>query len=276
MKRVKIKKDFFFSNSDEIKFILGPCQIESRSHALDICSEIDILSKKLDFKYVYKSSFDKANRTSHISKRGVGLKKGLDILAEVREKFNCAVTTDVHDAQQIKIVKEYIDIIQIPAFLCRQTDLLIEAGKSNLPVNVKKGQFLSPWDMENVAKKLLSTGNKKILLTERGTSFGYNNLVSDMRSLVIMKKTKLPIIFDATHSVQLPGGKGNSSGGQSQFVSVLAKAAVTTAISGIFMETHENPAKAPSDGPNMVPLKKLGKLIHSIKLYDNLSKNELI
>ena len=276
MKKVKIKKDFFFSNLEEIKFILGPCQIESRSHAHDICSEIDILSKKLDFRYVYKSSFDKANRTSYKSKRGVGLKKGLDILAEVREKFDCAITTDVHDARQIEQVKEYVDIIQIPAFLCRQTDLLIEAGKSNLPVNVKKGQFLSPWDMDNVAKKLLSTGNKKILLTERGTSFGYNNLVSDMRSLVIMKKTKFPIIFDATHSVQLPGGKGNSSGGQSKFVSVLAKAAATTAISGIFMETHDDPRKAPSDGPNMVPLKKLGKLIHSIKLYDNLSKNELI
>ena len=276
MKKVKIKKDFFFSNSEEIKFILGPCQIESRSHALDICSEIDILSKKLNFKYIYKSSFDKANRTSHESKRGVGLKKGLDILAEVGDKFNCPVTTDVHDARQIETVKKYIDIIQIPAFLCRQTDLLIEAGKSNLPVNVKKGQFLSPWDMENVVKKLLSTGNNKVLLTERGTSFGYNNLVSDMRSLVIMKKTKFPIIFDATHSVQLPGGKGNSSDGQSKFVSVLAKAAVTTAISGIFMETHDHPSKAPSDGPNMVPLKKLGKLIHSIKLYDNLSKNELI
>ena len=276
MNKIKIKKDFFFSNSEEIKFILGPCQIESRSHALDICSEIDILSKKLDFRYVYKSSFDKANRTSHKSQRGVGLKKGLDILAEVREKFNCAVTTDVHDSQQVKIVKEHIDIIQIPAFLCRQTDLLIEAGKSNLPINIKKGQFLSPWDMENVVKKLLSTGNKKILLTERGTTFGYNNLVSDMRSLVIMKETKFPIIFDATHSVQLPGGKGSSSDGQSKFVSVLAKAAVTTAISGIFMETHDYPSKAPSDGPNMIPLKKLGKLIHSIKLYDNLSKNELI
>ena len=276
MRKVKIKNNFFFSNSEEIKFIIGPCQIESRSHALDICSEIDILSKKLDFKYVYKSSFDKANRTSHKSKRGVGLKKGLDILAEVGEKFGCAVTTDVHDARQIEKVKEYIDIIQIPAFLCRQTDLLIEAGKSNLTINVKKGQFLSPWDMENVANKILSTGNKKVLLTERGTTFGYNNLVSDMRSLVIMKKTKLPIIFDATHSVQLPGGKGSSSDGQSKFVSVLAKAAVTTAISGIFMETHDDPKKAPSDGPNMVPLKKLGKLIHSIKLYDNLSKNELI
>ena len=276
MRKVKIKNNFFFSNSEEIKFIIGPCQIESRSHAFDICSEIDILSKKLDFKYVYKSSFDKANRTSHKSKRGVGLKKGLDILAEVGEKFGCAVTTDVHDVRQIEKVKGYIDIIQIPAFLCRQTDLLIEAGKSNLTINVKKGQFLSPWDMENVANKILSTGNKKVLLTERGTSFGYNNLVSDMRSLVIMKKTKLPIIFDATHSVQLPGGKGSSSDGQSKFVSVLAKAAVTTAISGIFMETHDDPKRAPSDGPNMVPLKKLGKLIHSIKLYDNLSKNELI
>jgi 2-dehydro-3-deoxyphosphooctonate aldolase (KDO 8-P synthase) len=276
MRKVKIKNNFFFSNSEEIKFILGPCQIESRSHAFDICLEIDILSKKLDFKYVFKSSYDKANRTSHKSKRGVGLKKGLDILAEIGEKFSCAVTTDVHDARQIEKVKEYIDIIQIPAFLCRQTDLLIEAGKSNLTINVKKGQFLSPWDMENVANKILSTGNKKVLLTERGTTFGYNNLVSDMRSLVIMKKTKLPIIFDATHSVQLPGGKGSSSDGQSKFVSVLAKAAVTTAISGVFMETHDDPRKAPSDGPNMVPLKKLGKLIHSIKLYDNLSKNELI
>ena len=273
---VKIKGDLNFSNSSEIKFILGPCQIESKGHAFEICSEIDMLSKKLDFKYIYKSSFDKANRTSHKSKRGVGIKKGLEILGEIKENFKCPVTSDIHEINQISTAKEYIDLIQIPAFLCRQTDLLIEAGKSKLPINVKKGQFLSPWDIENIIKKIVSTGNKKVLITERGTTFGYNNLVSDMRSLVIMKKNGYPIIFDATHSVQLPGGKGSSSGGQSEFVSVLAKAATTTAISGIFMETHENPKNAPSDGPNMVPLKKLGKLIHSIKLYDNLSKNELI
>ena len=276
MKKVKIKDNIIFSNSSELVFILGPCQIESKNHAIEVCSEIDALSKKLDFKYIYKSSFDKANRTSHKSKGGIGLKKGLEILGYIKEKFNCPVTSDVHDTIQIDLAKEYLDLIQIPAFLCRQTDLLIKAGNSNLPINVKKGQFLSPWDMQNVAKKISSTGNKNILLTERGTTFGYNNLVSDMRSLVIMKSTGFPVIFDATHSVQLPGGKGDSSDGQSEFVEVLAKAAVTTAISGIFMETHENPSTAPSDGANMIPLKKLGNLIHSIKLYDNLSKNELV
>ena len=240
MLKVQLKKNFFFSNKSEIKFILGPCQIESKNHAFDICSELDNLSKKLDFKYVYKSSFDKANRTSHKSSRGVGIKKGLEILGDIKETFNCPVTTDVHDISQIDIAKTYLDIIQIPAILCRQTDLLVEAGKSKLPVNVKKGQFLSPWDVKNITKKILSTGNKNILLTERGTSFGYNNLVSDMRSLVIMKALKFPVVFDATHSVQLPGGNGSTSGGQSEFVGVLAKAATTTAISGIFMETHEN------------------------------------
>ena len=211
MKKIKINKDFFFSNEEDLKFILGPCQIESKSHAFDICSEIDKLSKKLDFKYVYKSSFDKANRSSHRSKRGVGLKKGLEILMMIKEKFGCPVTSDIHEVSQCDIAKNYIDIIQIPAFLCRQTDLLLAAGKTNLPTNIKKGQFLSPWEMENVCKKISSTGNKKILLTERGTSFGYNNLVSDMRSLPIMKETGYPVIFDATHSVQLPGGKGNKS-----------------------------------------------------------------
>ena len=185
---VKIKGDLNFSNSSEIKFILGPCQIESKGHAFEICSEIDMLSKKLDFKYIYKSSFDKANRTSHKSKRGVGIKKGLEILGEIKENFKCPVTSDIHEINQISTAKEYIDLIQIPAFLCRQTDLLIEAGKSKLPINVKKGQFLSPWDIENIIKKIVSTGNKKVLITERGTTFGYNNLVSDMRSLVIMKK----------------------------------------------------------------------------------------
>ena len=276
MKKIKINNNFYFSNDTEIKFILGPCQIESKNHAFEICSEIDKLSKKLKFKYIYKSSFDKANRSSYKSRRGVGLKRGLEILAMIKEKFNCPVTSDIHESSHCEIAKEFLDVIQIPAFLCRQTDLLLSAGKTNLPVNVKKGQFLAPWEMENVSSKISSTGNKKILLTERGTSFGYNNLVSDMRSLPIMKKTGYPVIFDATHSVQLPGGQGDKSGGQYEFVDILAKAAVTTSISGLFMETHENPKNAPSDGPNMVPLKNLGKLIHSLKLYDNISKNKLI
>jgi 2-dehydro-3-deoxyphosphooctonate aldolase (KDO 8-P synthase) len=276
MKKIKISNKLYFSNDTEIKFILGPCQIESKDHAFEICSEIDKLSKKLKFQYIYKSSFDKANRSSYKSKRGLGIKKGLEILAMIKEKFDCPVTSDIHEPSHCEIAKEFLDVIQIPAFLCRQTDLLLSAGKTNLPINVKKGQFLAPWDMENVSSKICSTGNKKILLTERGTSFGYNNLVSDMRSLPIMKKTGYPVIFDATHSVQLPGGQGDKSGGQYEFVDTLAKAAVTTSISGLFMETHENPKNAPSDGPNMVPLKSLGKLIHSLKLYDNISKNKLI
>ena len=276
MKKIKICNNFYFSNDSEIKFILGPCQIESKDHAFEICSEIDKLSKKLKFQYIYKSSFDKANRSSYKSKRGLGIKKGLEILAMIKEKFDCPVTSDIHESSHCEVAKEFLDVIQIPAFLCRQTDLLLSAGKTNLPINIKKGQFLAPWDMENVSSKISSTGNKKILLTERGTSFGYNNLVSDMRSLPIMKKIGYPVIFDATHSVQLPGSSGDKSGGQYEFVDTLAKAAVTTSISGLFMETHENPKNAPSDGPNMVPLKSLGKLIHSLKLYDNISKNNII
>jgi len=276
MKKIKICNNFYFSNDTELKFILGPCQIESKDHAFEVCSEIDKLSKKLKFQYIYKSSFDKANRSSYKSKRGLGIKKGLEILAMIKEKFDCPVTSDIHEPTHCEIAKEFLDVIQIPAFLCRQTDLLLSAGKTNLPINVKKGQFLAPWDIKNVSSKIASTGNKKILLTERGTSFGYNNLVSDMRSLPIMKKTGYPVIFDATHSVQLPGGQGDKSGGQYEFVDTLAKAAVTTSISGLFMETHENPKNAPSDGPNMVPLKSLGKLIHSLKLYDNISKNNII
>ena len=274
MKKIKIKNDFYFSNNSEVKFILGPCQIESRQHAFDICSEIQSLSKRLNFKYVYKSSFDKANRTSHKSKRGIGINKGLNILSQIKQKFKCPVISDIHEASQCCLVKDFLDIIQIPAFLCRQTDILLEAGKTKLPINIKKGQFLSPWDIGNVIKKVVSTGNQRLILTERGTMFGYNNLVSDIRSLPIMKKTGYPVVFDATHSVQLPGSKGVSSGGQSEFVSVLAKAAVTAGISGVFIETHENPKNAPSDGSNMIPLKNLGSLIHSIMLYDNLSKNE--
>ena len=276
MKKIKITKDLVLSNDSDIKFILGPCQIESQSHAFDVCEEITNLSKKLKFKFIYKSSFDKANRSSHKSKRGVGIKKGLKILSKVKEKYNCPIISDVHEISQIKEAKKVLDIIQIPAFLSRQTDLLVEAGKSGVPVNVKKGQFLAPWDMKNVVRKVHSSGNNKILITERGTSFGYNNLVSDMRSIKIIKEFGYPIIFDATHSVQLPGGMGDKSGGQSEFVDTLATASTTVGISGIFMETHENPKKAPSDGPNMVALKDLGNLIHKIILYDNLTKSKVL
>ena len=276
MKKIKITKDLSFSNDSDIKFILGPCQIESQSHAFEICEEITKLSNKLNFKFIYKSSFDKANRSSHKSKRGVGIKRGLEILSKVKEKYNCPVISDVHEISQIKEAKRVLDIIQIPAFLSRQTDLLVQAGKSGVPVNVKKGQFLAPWDMKNVIRKVHSSGNNKILITERGTSFGYNNLVSDMRSIKIIKEFGYPIIFDATHSVQLPGGMGNKSGGQSEFVDTLATASTTVGISGIFMETHENPKKAPSDGPNMVALKDLGNLIHKIILYDNLTKSKVL
>ncbi len=275
-KKIKIIDNFVLSNNNEIKFILGPCQLESKQHAFDICNEIQNLSEKLDFKYIFKSSYDKANRSSHKSKRGLGIKKGLEILSDIKDKFNCPVLTDVHESGQCDVAKNFVDIIQIPAFLCRQTDIILSAGKTNLPINVKKGQFMSPWEVKNIVQKFLSSGNKKLLLTERGTTFGYNNLVSDMRSLPIMKRTGFPVIYDATHSVQLPGGEGSSSGGQSEFVSVLAKAAVTAGISGLFIETHENPKNAPSDGLNMIPLKELGRLIHNIKLLDNLTKNERI
>jgi len=273
--KVDLKK-FCLSNKSEIKFILGPCQIESKDHAFEICSEIESLSKKIKFDYVFKSSFDKANRTSYLSKRGVGIKKGLDILSQIKDKFSIPVISDVHDVSQINFAKSILDIIQIPAFLCRQTDLLIEAGKTGIPVNVKKGQFLAPDDMRNIIKKILSTNNKKIILTERGTMFGYNNLITDIRSLPIMKKTGFPVFFDATHSVQLPGSNKKSSGGEVEYVGILAKACTTVGIAGLFMETHDNPKKAPSDSACMIPLKKLGKLIQSIKLYDNLSKNELL
>lgn len=276
MKNVTVKNHLKLSNKLDLKFILGPCQIESFSHASEICDEISKLSMKLNFKFIYKSSFDKANRSSHQSKRGVGIKKGLEILAKIKEKFNCPVISDVHEVEQIGAAKQILDVIQIPAFLCRQTDLLVTAAKTSLPVNVKKGQFLAPWDMKNIIKKIISTGNKNILLTERGTTFGYNNLISDMRSLKIMKNYGYPIIFDATHSVQLPGGMGTVSNGQYEFVDTLATASTTVGIAGIFMETHDNPNKAPSDGPNMVPLKDLGKLIHKIILYDNLTKSKVL
>lgn len=272
----KVKVDNLeFCNSLPFILISGPCQIEGREHALKVCSKIDEISKKTNIKFVYKSSFDKANRSSHESQRGVGLKKGLEILAEIKERFNCPVLTDVHESSQCKEVSKYVDIIQIPAFLCRQTDLLIAASKTNCTVNVKKGQFLSPWEMKNVVSKLKSTGNEKILVTERGTMFGYNNLVNDMRSLPILKETGFPVIFDATHSVQLPGTLGKSSGGQRKYVETLSKAAITTGISSVFIETHDEPSIAPSDGPNMVALNDLSNLLSKLKLFDNLTKKQL-
>ena len=273
--KVKVGK-IVFSNNEKMKLIAGPCQIESRDHAMETCSEINEICKKLDLEFIYKSSFDKANRTSIGSARGVGLEKGVKILSEIKEKYNCPVITDVHESYQCEIVSKCVDIIQIPAYLCRQTDLLVSVGRTNCVVNVKKGQFLSPWEMTNVIEKILSTGNNKILITERGTMFGYNNLITDLRSLPLLKKNGFPVVFDATHSVQIPGGKGNSSDGQREFVEVLARAAVTTSISSIFLETHQNPSIAPSDGPNMIALKDLSKLLQSLLLYDNLAKSDYL
>ena len=262
------------SNKNKICLISGPCQLESEQHALDMVGKIKEITSKFNLGFIYKTSFDKANRTSLKGKRGIGLDASLPIFDKIKKDFNVPILTDVHNIDQCSVVANHVDILQIPAFLCRQTDLLVAAAKTNKIVNIKKGQFLAPWDMINVTKKISDSGNNNILVTERGASFGYNTLVSDMRSLPIMAKNGYPVIFDATHSVQLPGGKGNASNGQYEFVSVLAKAAVTTGISGIFLETHDNPKKAPSDGSNMVPLKDLGNLIQSLKLYDNLSKSK--
>ena len=252
--------------------IAGPCQIENRDHALYNAEALVKASQKAGVNFIYKSSFDKANRTSAKSARGVGIDKGLRILECVKQEFNCPTLTDIHLPEQCNIVSDVVDILQIPAFLCRQTDLLISAGESNAIVNIKKGQFLAPWDMEHVAAKIASTGNDKILLTERGTSFGYNTLISDMRSLPQMADLGYPVIFDATHSVQQPGGQGESSGGQREFVEYLARAAVAVGVAGVFIETHQDPDNAPSDGPNMVPLNKLENLLKQLHDIDNLIK----
>tara|TARA_X000000950_G_scaffold285064_2_gene389794 strand:+ start:53132 stop:53989 length:858 start_codon:yes stop_codon:yes gene_type:complete len=271
-KSVKIR-DLEFNNSLEMILIAGPCQIESESHAFFICEKIKKISENLKIKFVFKSSYDKANRSSHKSSRGIGMKKGLKILENVKKKFNCPVLTDVHETKQCDEVSKVVDIIQIPAFLCRQTDLLIAAGKTNRVINIKKGQFMSPWEMNNAIEKVRSTGNNKILITERGTMFGYNNLITDIRSISILKKTGFPIIFDATHSVQLPGANSSSSGGQREFAEILAKASVTVGISAIFLETHQDPNNAPSDGLNMIPLSDLSRILEEIKLYDKLTKS---
>ncbi|GAB0117210.1 3-deoxy-8-phosphooctulonate synthase [Acidisoma sp. 7E03] len=259
---------------NDLPFVLigGPCQIESRDHAREVASELVAICRNLDIPLIYKSSYDKANRTSGSAQRGVGLDKGLEILAEIRETFGVPVLTDVHDAGQCKPVAEAVDVIQIPAFLCRQTDLLIAAGETGAAINVKKGQFLAPWDMKNVAAKIASTGNTRILLTDRGTSFGYNTLVTDFRGLPEMARTGYPVVFDATHSVQQPGGQGGSSGGQREYAPVLARAALAVGCASVFMETHPDPDHAPSDGPNMIPLAEMPAVLTRLKAFDILAK----
>lgn len=257
--------DIEIGNELPLTVIAGPCQIESLDHAFMTADRIAEACSKSNTQFIYKSSYDKANRSSHKTARGMGMEAGLDILAQVKDRFRCPVLTDVHSADQCARVAEVVDVLQIPAFLCRQTDLLLAAGHTGAAINVKKGQFLAPWDMKNVADKIASTGNERIMLCERGTSFGYNTLVSDFRSLPIMAETGYPVVFDATHSVQQPGGQGATSGGQRQFVPALARAAVAVGCAAVFIETHEDPDNAPSDGPNMVPLDELEGLLTVLK-----------
>ena len=262
-----------FGNHLPLAIIAGPCAMESRDHALEMAAALKEITDRLGIGLVYKSSFDKANRTSAASARGIGLGPAIAIFAEVKERFGLPVTTDVHEIEQCAPVAEVVDILQIPAFLCRQTDLLAAAARTGRVVNVKKGQFLAPWDMANVAKKITEAGNPNVLVTERGASFGYNTLVSDMRALPIMAETTgAPVIFDATHSVQQPGGKGTTSGGERRFVPVLARAAVAIGVAGVFIETHQDPDRAPSDGPNMVPLNEMEALLAELKQFDELAK----
>jgi 2-dehydro-3-deoxyphosphooctonate aldolase (KDO 8-P synthase) len=261
-----------FGNKLPLALIAGPCALESRGHAFEMATALKELTAKLGLGFVYKTSFDKANRTSAASARGMGLDKALSIFAELREKLGMPLLTDVHEPDQCAPVAEVTDVLQIPAFLCRQTDLLIAAAKTGRVINVKKGQFLAPWDMKNVVAKITGAGNGNVLVTERGVSFGYNTLVSDMRALPVLEKIGAPVIFDATHSVQQPGGQGTSSGGERQYVSVLARAAVAVGIAGVFIETHQDPDKAPSDGPNMIPLKDLPALLERLMQFDTLAK----
>lgn len=261
-----------FANDRPFALIAGPCQLESRDHALEMAAAIVEICGRLKLPVIYKTSFDKANRTSGSAQRGVGLKAAMPIFAEIKERFGIPVLTDVHDAAQCAEVAEVVDVLQIPAFLSRQTDLLLAAAATGRVINIKKGQFLAPWDMKHVAAKVTGAGNPNVLLTERGASFGYNTLVSDMRSLPIMAETGLPVIFDATHSVQQPGGQGGSSGGERRFVKTLARAAVAVGVAGVFIETHQDPDKAPSDGPNMVPIQELEALLKGLMAIDALTK----
>ena len=274
MKNHKIKcSNFEIANNKPFTLIAGPCQLESEQHAIKISSKLKDMTSELGINFIYKTSFDKANRTSLKGKRGLGLDKSLPIFDKIKEQVKVPVLTDVHTAEQCSIISKHVDVLQIPAFLCRQTDLLIAAAKTGKIINVKKGQFLAPWDMANVIKKIEDSGNKNILITERGASFGYNTLVSDMRSLPIMSKFGFPIVFDATHSVQQPGGMGEKSGGQREFVPHLARAAIAVGIGALFIETHEDPNNAPSDGPNMVPLSELKDLLKKLIQIDKLVKS---
>ena len=266
--------DALFGNDLPLTLIAGPCQLESRQHAFDMCGALKEMTGALDMGFVYKSSFDKANRTSAGTARGLGLQKSLEIFVEVRTKFDVPMLTDVHEPWQCAEVAAAVDILQIPAFLCRQTDLLVAAAQTGKVINIKKGQFLAPWDMRNVAAKITGAGNPNVLLTERGASFGYNTLVSDMRALPIMAdQIGAPVIFDATHSVQQPGGQGTTSGGQREFVAVLARAAVAVGVAGVFIETHQDPDNAPSDGPNMVPLTQMKALLEHLQAFDVVLKS---
>jgi 2-dehydro-3-deoxyphosphooctonate aldolase (KDO 8-P synthase) len=262
-----------FGNALPFALIAGPCALESRAHALDMASALKDITARLGIGFVYKTSFDKANRTSAKGARGIGLDKALAIFAELRTKLGVPVLTDVHEPDQCAPVAEVVDILQIPAFLCRQTDLLVAAAKTGCAVNVKKGQFLAPWDMANVVEKITAAGNRNVLVTERGVSFGYNALVSDMRSLPVLTRIGAPVIFDATHSVQQPGGQGTSSGGDRASIPVLARAAVAVGVAGVFIETHRDPDKAPSDGPNMMPLKDMEALLRRLMQFDALAKD---
>lgn len=265
--------DVSFSNIAPFSLIAGPCQLESRDHALECAAAVEEIAGGLGIPVVYKSSFDKANRTSLSATRGIGLNEALPIFAEIKETFGLPVLTDIHNAEQCAPVAEVVDVLQIPAFLCRQTDLLVAAAETGAVVNVKKGQFLAPWDMKNVLRKVTDSGNPNVLLTERGASFGYNTLVSDMRSLPIMAETGAPVIFDATHSVQQPGGLGGSSGGDREMVAVLARAAVAVGVGGVFIETHPDPENTTSsDGPNMIALRNLGALLSELKAIDAVVK----
>ena len=262
------------SNNEKVVIIAGPCQLETEQHAMDMAGKIQEITSKFNIGFIYKTSFDKANRTSIKGKRGAGLESSLPVFNKIKKELNIPVLTDIHNEEQCSIVSKHVDVIQIPAFLCRQTDLLVAAAKTKKIINVKKGQFLAPWDMVNVTKKISDSGNENILVTERGASFGYNTLVSDMRSIPIMAKNGYPVVFDATHSVQQPGGQGEKSGGQREFVEHLARAAAAVGVAAIFIETHQDPDNAPSDGPNMVPLNKLENLISQIVEIDNLIKKK--
>lgn len=264
--------DLEIGNSLPLVLIAGPCQIESAAHAMDTAAALAEICGEAGIGLIYKSSYDKANRSSIGSQRGIGMDKGLQILSDIREQFRVPVLTDVHSPEQCAPAAQAVDVLQIPAFLCRQTDLLLAAGETGAAINVKKGQFLAPWDMTHVAKKIASTGNERIMLCERGTSFGYNALVNDMRSLPIMAGTGYPVVYDATHSVQQPGGLGTASGGQREFAPILARAAVAIGVAAVFLETHENPDTAPSDGPNMIPLREMPAVIRKLQAFDALAK----